>query len=563
MVNSMILKKLKFKVTEIQNMSFKRKLLFTYFLVALVPIVAWSLFNFNQINNMLETQTRSSLQTICDTVTKNLQTNIQEIDYTMRILANDKNVIALFSEGDYRIYETYLKLKNDYDTLTQNVININPRIEQIHIYSKSDLAGVRSQFLRVSNFISEDPELYEKIMTAQNNVWSFKNGKLYVYHRLIDLNSYTGIGIVRLQINHSEFFRNIINDLQNEHPLEVRQNDGTQLYQRNLQVLKDNKKQYFVSSREFQEQNWVLEIYSNTNSNTQFQKMFANTLVVILVSFMILMIVIFFFSANLTQRIIQLKTQVSKIASQQFSEDLCFEGDDEIGEIAKSVDAMIKESRQMISDVYESRVAQKEAELKALQAQINPHFLYNTLSLIKWKAIQHNGEDIARVVDALSAFYRRALNAGKTVTSVVEEIKMAQAYIEIQLFLHKHTIDVEWSVEESILDYDMPSVIIQPLIENAIEHGTDCLVGKKGKIQISGYSAGHTIVFEIADNGPGMTEQKIHEVLTDPSKGYGVRNVNDRIKLFFSEEYGVDFVCPKDGGTKAIVKIPKYIDCEG
>ena len=211
----------------------------------------------------------------------------------------------------------------------------------------------------------------------------------------------------------------------------------------------------------------------------------------------------------------------------------------------------------LIKEVYVSKIVQKELEMKALQAQINPHFLYNTLSLINWKALTAGEEDISKMTLAMSTFYRTALNKGKNTLSVEDELKNTKAYLEIQSMIHDNDFDYEIIVEPEILGYESLNLILQPFVENAIAHGIERKTdGGRGRITIRGWSKDDCVWFSVEDNGEGMSRQTASQILTMDSKGYGVRNINERIQLFYGEEYKVEVESELGKGTKMILHFP-------
>ena len=212
----------------------------------------------------------------------------------------------------------------------------------------------------------------------------------------------------------------------------------------------------------------------------------------------------------------------------------------------------------LINEVYKSKIKEKEYEMKALQAQINPHFLYNTLSLINWKAIESGKRDISKITLALSAFYRTSLNKGNSITHISGEIENMRSYLSIQLMLHDDGFDVTEDIDDSVLEYTCPNLILQPLIENAIDHGIDVMPeGRRGAISISCKDMDTYIQFIVKDNGIGMTKEQTVKILTKDSKGYGVRNVNERLKLCYGEEYPMIIKSKENAGTEVIITIPK------
>lgn len=217
---------------------------------------------------------------------------------------------------------------------------------------------------------------------------------------------------------------------------------------------------------------------------------------------------------------------------------------------------MILQIKALIEDVYESRLIQKDYEMKALQAQINPHFLYNSLSLINWMALETDQEDIIKITLSLSTFYRTALNKGKNILRVRDEIKNMRSYLDIQLMMHDYEFDVDVQVEEDILDYNILNLILQPLIENAINHGIDLKTNGRGCIKIIGEKQNDEIVLIVSDNGVGMSNEQAESILTNKSNGYGVKNVNERIKLYYGEQYQLKIESEIGIGTKVKVTIP-------
>lgn len=181
------------------------------------------------------------------------------------------------------------------------------------------------------------------------------------------------------------------------------------------------------------------------------------------------------------------------------------------------------------------------------------------MSLINWKAIEADAEDISKITLALSTFYRTSLNKGKNVMSLSDELRNMRSYLDIQLMMHDYEFDVEFDVDESIGQYQSLNLMLQPLIENAIAHGIDVKTDGRGKLTITGKEDGDLIVLTVADNGVGMSDEQAARILTEESKGYGVRNVNERIKLYYGEQYSLQIESKIGQGTKASIRIPKRI----
>ena len=199
--------------------------------------------------------------------------------------------------------------------------------------------------------------------------------------------------------------------------------------------------------------------------------------------------------------------------------------------------------------------------MRALSAQINPNFLYNSLSLINWKAIEYEQEDISEITLALSNYYRTSLNKGKNTLSFEQELSNMQSYLKIQQIMHDNSFDVVINVSEDVLPCESLNLILQPLVENAIDHGIDLLTDRKGIITVEAElqtdeDGNKLVCVKVSDNGAGMDRETVENFLTAQSKGYGSRNVNDRIRLYYGDNYHLEVQSTPDDGTTITIKFP-------
>lgn len=237
-------------------------------------------------------------------------------------------------------------------------------------------------------------------------------------------------------------------------------------------------------------------------------------------------------------------------------------GEDEIGQLGQSFNKMKIQIKNLINTVYIEQKNKREAELRALQTQIQPHFLYNTLDTIHWMALEHNAHDIVRMVDAITNIFRISISRGEEVISYREEIKHVESYLFVQKVRYEDKLEYEMIFDNELKEYKILKLIIQPLVENAIYHG---IKGKKGTgtILIQGKIEGKEAKIKVVDNGIGIEKEKlleIKDVLEGRSKsegvGYGMFNVNERIKLMFGNEYGIEIQSEYGKGTEVILRHP-------
>ena len=251
-----------------------------------------------------------------------------------------------------------------------------------------------------------------------------------------------------------------------------------------------------------------------------------------------------------------LQKSIHRVEEGDFTMEVGTEAQDEVGQLTNAFGAMTRKLNVLVNEVYRSQIIQKEAEFKMLQAQLNPHFLYKTLSFINWSALKAGEKEIAKISRDISSFYRTALNSGRAVTTVEEELLNAKSYISIQLALHSNGFDVEYDIEEECRPCEVICNVLQPLIENALEHGIDKKREGRGRLSITAKVRDESLILAVADNGPGFGRKVDEEVMKKDSKGYGLKNVNDRIRIYYGEEYGLSIYSEEEKDTRIEIMVP-------
>ena len=240
------------------------------------------------------------------------------------------------------------------------------------------------------------------------------------------------------------------------------------------------------------------------------------------------------------------------------------EGAGEITSLSASFGHMVLRIQYLMEKVRQEEISLRKTELKALQAQINPHFLYNTLDSIAWMCEEERPKEAVEMVNALARLFRISISKGHELIPLEKELEHAKSYLKIQNFRYKNQFTYEFDVEESCLPYLCNKITLQPMIENAIYHGLNRMVDE-GKIRITVREEENAVVMTVEDNGVGMTEETCQEILCrEPGErtGIGIKNVNDRIQIYFGEEYGIRIASEPDVGTLVEIRIPKLREGE-
>jgi two-component system sensor histidine kinase YesM len=304
--------------------------------------------------------------------------------------------------------------------------------------------------------------------------------------------------------------------------------------------------------------NWNILLYSKRGHISWA----TNSVLLILLEIILLCIVLSFVFASflskiILQRLNKLTITMKEAENGYYVPVTDVQSNDEISFLIHSYNSLITRINHLINEVLKKELDLKKYELKTLQAQINPHFLYNSLSLINSKAIMINQKEISMVAQQLSMFYRTMLNKGKSTTTLQSEIDNLRSYINIQKIMHNDSFDVTYDIDESLLSCTILNFIIQPIAENAIIHGIDSHPdNRRGVLSISCHSDENYIKIKVMDNGPGMTNEECLSILDSHSNGYGIKNVNQRIKLYYGDDSGLEYNSVVGIGTQCIISIP-------
>ena len=234
-------------------------------------------------------------------------------------------------------------------------------------------------------------------------------------------------------------------------------------------------------------------------------------------------------------------------------------GTREVQELSDSFEHMVLRIQELMTTVREEEINLRKTELKALQAQINPHFLYNTLDSIAWMCEQGRNADAVKMVHALARLFRISISRGHELIPIAKELEHAESYLQIQMYRYKNQFTYTFDVDPDCLGYYCNKITLQPIIENSINHGLDLMV-EEGRIDVRVRFDGDDIVFSVQDNGVGMSPEQLEAIMqhgpTDRT-GIGIKNVNDRLKIYFGKNYGLHITSEPDVGTCVEIRMPK------
>lgn len=283
--------------------------------------------------------------------------------------------------------------------------------------------------------------------------------------------------------------------------------------------------------------------------------------VVVLILF-IMAAINYYISSKITNPIHQLEESVRELEEGKLDAEVAIGGSYEIQHLGRSITNMARQIQVLMQDIVTEHESKRKSEFDTLQSQINPHFLYNTLDIIVWMIENEKKSEAVKVVTALARFFRISLSKGKSIITVRDELEHVRNYLMIQHMRFKNKFSYTIEAEDDVMGMASLKLMLQPLVENAIYHGMEFMDGD-GEILIRVALEAGELCFLIQDNGLGMRPEQVEALFTDTShvpsgrgSGIGVRNVNERIKLYFGEAYGLRITSEPDEGTKIQIRLP-------
>ena len=340
---------------------------------------------------------------------------------------------------------------------------------------------------------------------------------------------------------------------------ESRYEDNMEIWENDVQIVTslvgDTMSQYIY-----------YEVRGIQQSRAAYQTFFMNLVRFSLLGMGLLLLLVIILSYYIPRSITMPITRISRVTNQVAKGNLSVRAAAESGAEARmlsdSLNAMIDKINELLDQVTTEQIRLRKAEFELLQAQINPHFLYNTLDTIVWLAEAGDQKRVVSMVGNLSDFFRTSLNQGKDIISIREELAHVRSYLEIQQVRYQDILRYEITVPEDLYEYKIPKITIQPLVENALYHGIKNKRGQ-GTITVTGKRNEKGFVLYVRDNGIGMTQERLNEVRAGIQKLsytgkeiYGLYNVNERIRLNFGETYGISIESTYGEGTCVSISLP-------
>lgn len=582
------------------NLKIRNKLIVTYLIVAIATVSIVCIYLTNRMNTIIVNKSVIEAEKNVDVMEYRMKeilkvaTRVSDMIYMDH---NLHNILTSSYDSPLQIYNTY----NDYDIFS-TYLKYYTELWDITIYSENDNL-LPSKNISIVDDKIRNSQWYKDALEGDGKIrWYYGNSMLSENKctslvRLIKNNRGQNVGVLSVNISNVEL-RSINNGdtkklislngdimllrkdenlfqklTKNNSYKSIKKSDESSQYVINKEI--EGKEYYMIMnsfkiekslSDEFQ----CIVILPVDSIVGEINKAIIHSFYIAILAIMISLFIIMFFSKNISKRISLLSSEMRRVVNGDLYVSDKIYGNDEIGQLHIDLKKMVESIRDLINQIYKQEVnqeklkaSQREAEFKMLSNQINPHFLYNTLETIRMKALLKGDKEISDIVKKLGKIMRRNLEVSGKLVTLESEVKLIRNYLEIQSMRFEGMVKFEIIIDEEIntQKYMVLPLLLQPVVENAFIHGLE-EKKEKGIILINIYKDENAMKISVEDNGVGIDEEKL-ELLNstlnkkdDISKSIGMRNVNQRIKIYYGECYGVHIESVIKVGTRVIITLP-------
>lgn len=590
-------------LTVYRNLSIRTKLMVVLNIVIVIPLVTISLVSYKNSEDVLKNKSSQYSQDILKIINLRFDDNLTRLDSILNDILSDSTIETFINRSDKADENDDYQFNNNVRDRLKNLMRTKDEIQSVSIYygDKHCYADKNSQAISIEAIVPEESKAYGQIaQAAASNEGSpsmyvytdpDNNSKYLFYTRaILDRNTYQNNGLMIVMINSkwlSSVFNGLVNnDMKNTAFLDVNKqpvishgvseefNLTYTMYEKMTKssglLINDNQKilySYVTNDKT----GWKVvtsiplsQLYRDVEYIRQ------RIFLALLFAILFLLLISFYISIDFVSSINTIVGGMQRLQNGQDDVQVEVKRKDELGFMGDTFNTMVKEITTLQSWVIKEKLTRKEAQIKALQSQINPHFLFNTLETINWIAQLNNVPQISSTVTALASLMEASIARGGKCITLKEEIGYIDNYILILKQRFEDRLELVKNIDESVLSVMVPRLLIQPLIENAANHGVANIRGK-GVVKLDVRHDDKCVIISVEDNGTGISEDELeiinerlsmdddeyfNEAEKKRKRGIGLENVNRRIKLFYGPQYGVKIESEYASFTRVSVTIP-------
>lgn len=580
------------------NLSLRSKLIWSYFVIAFAPFLIFSILStmmyYKQVENNISEHTNQMLGQVKTAIEVYIKSLEKLSNYVIKEIQNNSSLKQGYILDSIRTEES----RNISDML-YNIANSHPEVAGILIATNQD-KYISTGMTRISRDSFTQEDWYQKAINAPKETHIISNvaGRNIVTNQsysvddvfsiskaIVNPDTQEILGVILMDIRHDIISSSIESITIGQKGFVFVMDDYNHIVYTPVNkityrvdpkwLLTDKKKpittqirneKYQIRSEKSEYTNWnIVGVFSLDEIMGK-----AYSIIYILFGFLCLILICVIvismkISQSITKPVVKLKEAMKEAESGDFTVRFQVNQEDEISELGRNFNFMLQRIEELVQLVYMEQKNKRTAELKALQEQIKPHFLYNTLDTINWMAREYEADDIVRLVEALTNMFRIGLSQGKDYICVSEEIKYVSNYLYIQKIRYRSKLNYRVIDEDDIQDYIIPKFVLQPLVENAIYHGIKAKRGE-GNLIIEVREIEETrMELSVSDDGVGMDENKVKELnillnkqaRLNKKQSFGLYYVEERLRLRYGTDFKVTVTSKRGEGTKISIVIPK------
>lgn len=584
--------------------SFKRKIIICFLAVYVVIAVVSSIAYYYMNKKLFEDMTLNNYKELLKQVNRNVEEHFTRMYNLAGTLTGSPYVLRYYDEGIMdpgftAVNERTLDTINSMKSMMESIFYYDPQLE--HVIFFGNKSGSYAQFGNLNSYMPENREneirqahWFQKSVNDGRIQWlgvhegflrngddyyfgvgksvkNFKNnnyyGSIYVAYKLDSVmekitgqadKQYIDIYVIDekgniLLSNNALMFRKTLGDI--HLPERIIQEDHGVFIDR----LKGKKS--IVTFEKSPKSQWkVIGVANIESMYIPLNKTLVFTLLATLISCLFFYISALFLSARLARPVYEIVRVMREVGRGGLETSVKCTGGDELGYISKALNEMILQIKDLIINIREKEKTIKEAEMHALQTQINPHFMYNTLNSIKFMAMMNKQTNIINAITALVSILRNTFDYTRTFITVNEELENIKRYGSIMQIRYMNKFYMYFQVADSIMNKKVFKFILQPIVENAIIHGIAQKTGI-GNVTVIGYTDDSDLYFEVIDDGVGISKEVMEKLNThkgDKFNSVGIKNIDDRIKAYYGQEYGVKVFSQNGNGTRVVITVPYH-----
>lgn len=564
------------------NLSFLSKMIWVYIIFGVIPMLGLTSYSYIQTKQILQEQSYLDIKQYIETTGKGIESVFKPYKTIMGMLYTNQMMTGYLSM-DYTDL-SYSEMFYYIDGSMKNIFVLNPNLKFIRFYSDNktlpndnyyfyqkeeldeEFIGVAERNrgkIMIGGIIENKEEPYITLVCKMNY---YSSGGVTNYLALgisqEDLNQYLKQGDANKKVYLINYNGMILASSEKK---QVRQNisdilEGWEnISEQNVKSYNFENNSKIVSIRREQDMGmWLLVTIDQKSLFQEARMVSKKILIIFLLISLFAFLMILAYSRFMAKRVGKIVYATKRLGEGKFDYILKDMGQDEIGQISDAFNLMNEQIQILIKENYRKKILIKSSEMNLLQEQINPHFLYNALAVISSIAMREGGNKTVESVSNLANFYRKSLNKGRQAISVQEEVELLKSYMKIQMIRFSDMVNISYDIDTQVLSYRTIKLILQPLVENSINHGRS--EDEVLHIQVRVGQKSDRVFYEVKDDGIGIEREKLLKLrsqLKESQGGFGLKNVDIRIKLNYGDDYGVKIQSVYEKGTCIYVEIPK------